>query len=46
MQNFGSNIVEGVSESRVEAEMSWVDVGGHGWSWVELDGAGWTWVHG
>ena len=36
MQYFGSNIVEGVAESWVEAEMSW----------VEVDGAGWRWVHG
>ena len=36
MQYFGSNIVEGVAESWVEAEMSW----------VEVDGAGWSWVHG
>ena len=33
---FGSNIVEGVLESWVEAEMSW----------VEVDRAGWRWVHG
>ena len=25
---FGSNIVEGVTESRVEAELSWVELGG------------------
>ena len=36
MQYFGSNNVEGVAESWVEAEMSW----------VEVDGAGWRWVHG
>ena len=36
MQYFGSNIVEGVAESWVEAEISW----------VEVDGAGWRWVHG
>ena len=36
MQYFGSNIVEGVAESWLEAEMSW----------VEVDGAGWRWVHG
>ena len=36
MQYFGSNIVEGVAESWVEAEMSW----------VEVDRAGWRWVHG
>ena len=28
---FGSNIVEGVAESSVEAEMSCVEVGGAGW---------------
>ena len=51
MQYFGSNIVEGVAESWVEAEMSWVEVemswvevDGAGWSWVELGGAGWSWV--
>ena len=47
MQYFGSNIVEGVAESWVEAKMCWVEVGG--WvevemSWVEVDGAGWSWV--
>ena len=36
MQYFGSNIVEGVAESWVEAEMSWVEPGGGGWSWVEV----------
>ena len=36
VQYFGSNIVEGVAESWVEVEMSW----------VEVDGAGWRWVHG
>ena len=56
VQYFGSNIVECVVESRVNAEMSWVEVngagwrwmelGGGGWSWVEVDGAGWRWVHG
>ena len=44
MQYFGSNIVEGVAESWVEAEMSWVEVGGGGWRWMELGGAGWSWV--
>ena len=34
MQYFGSNIVEGVAESWVEAEMSWVEVDGGGWRWV------------
>ena len=33
---FGSNIVEGVAESWLEAEMSWVEVGGAGWSWMEV----------
>ena len=36
MQSFGSNIVEGVAESWVEAEIGW----------VEVDGAGWSWLHG
>ena len=36
MRYFGSYNVEGVAESCVEAEMSW----------VEVDGAGWSWVHG
>ena len=34
VQYFGSNIVEGVAESWVEAEMSWMEVGGAGWRWV------------
>ena len=41
MQYFGSNIVEGVAESLVEAEMSWVEVE---MSWVEVDGGGCSWV--
>ena len=36
VQYFGSNMIEGVAESWVEVEMSWVEVGGGGWSWVEL----------
>ena len=36
VQYFGSNNIEGVAESWVEAEMSW----------VEVDRAGWRWVHG
>ena len=32
---FGWNIVEGVAESWVETEMSWVEVDGAGWSWVK-----------
>ena len=46
MQYFGSNIVEGIAESWVEAEMSWVEVDGAVWSWVEMGGAGWRWVQG
>ena len=34
VQYFGSNIVEGVAESLVEADMSWVEVDGTGWRWV------------
>ena len=40
------NIVEGIAESWVEAEMSCVEVDGAVWSWVEMDGAGWRWVQG
>ena len=36
MRYFGSNNVEGVAESWVEIEMSWVGVDGGGWSWVEV----------
>ena len=43
MKYFGSNNVEGVAESWMEAEMSWVEVGGAGW---RLKLAGWRWVHG
>ena len=45
MHYFGSNIVEGVGESWVEVEMSWVEVDGAGWSRMEVYGAGWKWVH-
>ena len=31
VQYFGSNIVEGVAESEVKAEMSWVEEGRAGW---------------
>ena len=41
MQYFGSNIVEGVAGSCVEAEMSWLEVE---MSWVEVGGGGWSWV--
>ena len=48
MQYFGSNIVEGVAESWVEAEMNWVEVGGAGveveMCCVEVDGTRWSWV--
>ena len=36
MQYFVSNFIEGVSESWVEAEMSWVEVNGAQWSWMEV----------
>ena len=42
MQYFGSNIVEGVAESWVEAEMSLVEVDGAGWRWMELGVGGCT----
>ena len=44
LQYFGSNIVEGVAESWLEAEMSWVEVDGAGRKWMELGGAGWKWM--
>ena len=37
---FGSNIVEGIVESWVEAEISWVEVDRSGWRWMKLGGAG------
>ena len=40
MQYFGSNNVEGVAESWVEAEISWMEVDGDEWSWVGVDGVG------
>ena len=52
MQYFGSNIVRDVAESRMEVEMSWVEVGGAewrlkraGWRSMELGGAGWRWMN-
>ena len=42
VQYFGANIVEGVPESWVEVEMSWVEVDGAGWRWMELGGGGCT----
>ena len=44
MQYFSSNVVEDVAECWVEAEMSWVEVGGGGCSWMELGGGGCSWV--
>ena len=44
MQYFGSKIVEGVAESWVKAEMSWLEVGRAGWRWMELSGGGWRWM--
>ena len=44
VQYFGSNIVEGVTESWVEAEMSWLEVSGAERRWMELSGAGWRWM--
>ena len=39
---FGFYNIESVSESWVEAEMSWVEVDGAGWKWMELGGGGCT----
>ena len=36
VQYFGSNNTEGVAESKVEAEMSWVEVDVVGWRCMEL----------
>ena len=44
MQYFGSSIVESVAESRVEAEMSWMEVSGAWWRWMEQGGAEWKWM--
>ena len=43
---FGANNVEGIAESWVEVQMSWVEVGRTGWNWMKVDGAGWRWVQG
>ena len=40
VQYFGSNNVEGVSESWVEAEISWMEVNGAGWRWMEIGEGG------
>ena len=42
VQYFGSNIFEGVAESWVETEISWVEVDGAEWRWMELGGGGYT----
>ena len=49
VQYFGSNIVEGVAESWVVTEVSWVEVDGArwrlkqaSWRWMELGGGGCT----
>ena len=39
VQNFGSCKVE---ESKKEAGMSWMEVGGGGWRWVQVGGGGCT----
>ena len=36
VQCFGSNVVESVAESWVEAEMSWVKADGAGWIWMKV----------
>ena len=45
MRYFGSNNVEGVAESWVEAEISRMELDGDGWRWM-VGGAGWMWVRG
>ena len=35
LRYFGSYNDEGVAQSWLEAEMSWVEVGGAGWRWME-----------
>ena len=42
VQYFSSYNIEGVAESWMMAEMSWVEVGGAEWWWVELGGGGWS----
>ena len=44
MQYFGSNNVEGVAVSWVEAKMKWMEVDGAGWSWIVLGEGGWRWM--
>ena len=42
VQHFGSCKVEVVAESRKEAGMSWMEVGGGGWRWVQVGAGGCT----
>ena len=42
LPNYVQYFVEGVVESWVETEMSWVDLKWVGWRWMELGGAGCT----
>ena len=42
MRYFGSNNVEGVSESWVEVKMRWVELDGAEWRWIEPGGGGCT----
>ena len=44
VQYFSSNIAEGVAESWVEVEMSWMEVDGTEWRLKWAGGGGWSWV--
>ena len=44
VQYFGSNIAEGVTESWLETEMSWVELGRAGWRGMKLGRPGRRWV--
>ena len=44
VQYFSSNTAEGVAESWVEVEMSWMEVDGAGWRLKWAGGGGWSWV--
>ena len=44
MRYLGSYNVEGVAESWLKTEMSWVEVDGTGWGCVEVSSGGWSWV--
>ena len=48
VQYFGSNYVDGVGESWLEADVNWMEVDGAGWRlklaewrWMDLGGEGW-----